>query len=91
VLVMSLQRPALRVSSPVPLYEQIVRHVTDSVARGDIQPGDRLPAVRDLADQWEVGVNTLVRAWDILQERGVLEVGQGKGTFVAVPGDATGQ
>jgi len=83
MLVMPLSRPDLKVSSPVPLYEQIVSHVTSSVARGDLQPGERLPAVRDLAERWEVGVNTMTRAWEILQGRGVLVVGQGKGTFVA--------
>ena len=92
MLVMPLSRPDLKVSSPTPLYEQIVSHVTGSLARGDLQPGERLPAVRDLAERWVVGVNTMVHAWEILQENGILVVGQGKGTFVAEsPGKATGQ
>ena len=85
MLVMPLHRPDLKVSSPVPLYEQIATHVAASVERGDLEPGERLPAVRDLAERWEVGVNTMIHAWDILQGRGVLVVGQGKGTFVADP------
>ena len=88
---MSLRRPVLKVSSHVPLYEQVVAHVVAAVEAGDVQPGDRIPAVRDLAEQWEVGVNTLMHAWDILQERGVLVVGVGKGTFVAEPKEPTGE
>lgn len=93
MLVMPLRRPDLKVSSPVPLYEQVVRHVTESAARGDIQPGERLPAVRDLAEDWDIGGNTITHAWAILQERGILVSTHGKGTFVAEqqPGEPTGQ
>ena len=80
---MALQRPDLRASSPVPLYEQIARHITDSVGRGDLAPGDRLPSGRDLADDWEVGYSTVQHAMQALAERGIVVTSQGKGTFIA--------
>lgn len=83
VLAMPLREPELRVSAPKPLYTQVVEHVEASIARGDVQPGERLPAVRDLAEQWGIGGNTIQHAWRILIERGVIESSHGKGTFVA--------
>lgn len=83
VLVMPLQRPRLAASSVVPLYEQVVAHVTAAVESGDLQPGERIPAIRDLADDWDVGYSTLVHAMAVLRERGILAARAGKGTFVA--------
>lgn len=83
---MALTRPELRLSSPVPLYMQIVAHVTAAVERGDLRPGDRLPAGRDLAEDWEVGYSTVNHAMKVLAERGVIVATLGKGTFIAERG-----
>jgi DNA-binding GntR family transcriptional regulator len=82
---MALTRPDLKASSPVSLKQQIVDHVTGAVERGDLLPGEKLPAGRDLAEEWEVGYSTITDAWAVLRDRGVLVTGQGKGTFVAEP------
>lgn len=90
VLAMPLQRPMLRPMSIDPLYEQVVSHVIAAIESGELSAGERIPALRDLADDWEVGHSTIVRAMGILQERGVLVARAGKGTFVAEkPGKAT--
>lgn len=83
LLAMPLQRPALNASSPVTLVEQVVAHVRAAIASGQLLPGDRLPAVRYLADDWEVGYSTLTQAMGILQDEGLLVARAGKGTFVA--------
>ena len=85
LLAMPLQRPELVVMSVTPLYEQVVTHVTRAIESGELQPGERIPALRDLADQWEIGYSTLTRAMAELQKRGVLVARAGKGTFVAQP------
>ena len=83
VLAMPMQRPALVVSSPVPLWEQVAAHVRAAVRSGALAPGERLPAVRDLSDAWEVGYSTMTHAMAVLQEEGLLIARAGKGTFVA--------
>lgn len=83
VLCMTLARPDLKHSSPVPLYMQIVEHIASAVERGDLAPGEKLPAGRDLAEEWEVGYSTVTSGVRVLIERGILVTGQGKGTFVA--------
>lgn len=43
----------------------------------------KLPAGRELAEEWEVGYSTINDAMKLLAARGVLVATMGKGTFVA--------
>ncbi|MGB6362904.1 MAG: GntR family transcriptional regulator, partial [Thermoanaerobaculia bacterium] len=49
---------------------------------GELEPGDRLPTVRQLAVDLSVNPNTVVRAYRELEIAGVLDTQQGSGTFV---------
>lgn len=68
--------------SGVPFYRQIIEQVKFAIARGDLQPGDRLPTVRQLAVDLSVNPNTVVRAYRELEIEGTLDTQQGSGTFV---------
>ena len=70
------------IQSPEPLFEQIAFAVKDAVARGDLQAGDRLPSVRELAQDLSINPNTVVRAYDVLTRDGVVVRRQGAGCFV---------
>lgn len=83
MLFMALARPDLKNPWHISLIQQIVDHVTGAVASGELRPGEKLPAGRDLAADWEVGYSTVTEAMKRLVEKGVLVTGQGKGTFVA--------
>lgn len=67
----------------VPIYRQIVRQVSDSVASGRLVPGDRLPSQRELAQRLVVAPLTVKKAYDLLEREGVVESRHGSGTFVA--------
>ncbi|MGO8702339.1 MAG: GntR family transcriptional regulator [Candidatus Brocadiia bacterium] len=67
--------------SPVPFYRQIVDMVLAGISSGAIEPGDRLPTIRDLAVKLEVNPNTVVKAYSQLQMMGVLDMQQGTGAF----------
>ena len=69
--------------SGVPFYRQIIEQVKFAIARGDLQPGDRLPTVRQLAVDLSVNPNTVVRAYRELEIEGVIDTQQGSGTFVS--------
>jgi GntR family transcriptional regulator len=71
--------------SPVPFYRQIVDTVLVGVAGGLIQPGEKLPTIRELAVELEVNPNTVVKAYSHLQMMGVLDTQQGSGAFVRQP------
>ena len=66
-----------------PVYQQIVDQIEAARARGEIRPGDRLPAVRALAEQIAVNPNTVAHAYRLLRQAGVLAGQAGQGTLVA--------
>jgi GntR family transcriptional regulator len=69
-------------SLALPIYLQIIRQVEGGVERGTLRPGDRLPAVRELAVSAAVNPNTVARAYRELEERGIVETRRGAGTFI---------
>lgn len=73
--------------SPTPLYAQIAARVRVAVAAGELDEGDSLPSVRQLARTLRVNPATVVQAYRDLETDGFVEMRHGAGTFVrAVPG-----
>ncbi len=66
------------------IYLQIADWLTDRIVSGEYAEGDRLPSVRECAAELEVNVNTMARAMEWLQQRGVVVVKRGMGAYVAV-------
>lgn len=69
-------------TSPEPVYEQIVRQIHSGVANGELEPGAALPTVRQLADDLQINRNTVARAYKQLEDQGVIQTAGRKGTFV---------
>src|SRR5919206_5271623 len=68
--------------SGVPTYLQIVQQVRRAVRLGVLQPGDRLPTVKDVVAALAINPNTVLRAYRELDLEGVTEGRRGVGTFV---------
>ncbi|MBW4705876.1 winged helix-turn-helix domain-containing protein [Micromonospora sp. RL09-050-HVF-A] len=66
-----------------PVYEQVIDDIVASVRSGMLKPGDRLPTIAQFAQQYSSSDYPIRRALWILDERGWIEVHQGKGSFVA--------
>src|SRR5512135_3895807 len=64
------------------LYEQIVQQVEESILKGQLKPGDQLPAERDLAQRFGVSRTAVREAVKTLREKGLVEAYSGRGTFV---------
>ena len=73
-------------SSGVPYYRQIVNRVVYGVANGILKPGEQLPTVRRLAVDLQVNLNTIVKAYNELELRGIVNTQQGTGTFISEGG-----
>ena len=72
-------------SSPVPPYEQVRAAIVAAVDGGGLEPGARLPTVRELAGNLALAPNTVARAYRELEAGGVVETRGRRGTFVAAP------
>jgi GntR family transcriptional regulator len=68
--------------SAVPISRQIAEQIATLCASGSLQPGDRLPSVRELARELAVNQNTILRVYERLVGEGLLEMRHGQGTFV---------
>jgi DNA-binding transcriptional regulator YhcF (GntR family) len=68
-----------------PVYEQIARQIRESVASGELSPGTPLPTVRVLAQDLGVNLNTVARAYWLLEEEGFIRIRDRSGAQVAAP------
>ncbi len=68
-----------------PVYEQVARQVRQFVASGSLAPGTALPSVRQLARDLGVGLNTIARAYRVLETEGFLVIRDRAGVTVAAP------
>ena len=73
-------------AAPGPLYQQIVEAVKREVAAGRLLPGRPLPSFRILAEELQVSLITVKRAYEELERDGILYRRQGLGTFIAENG-----
>lgn len=73
----------INAASMTPIYEQIVDRIRALIKTGDLRAGDALPSVRALARQCAISALTVKKAYDVLEQEGLVVTVQGKGTFVA--------
>lgn len=64
------------------LYEQIVQQIEESIVKGNLKPGDQLPAERELAQRFGVSRTAVREAVKALREKGLVEAYSGRGTFI---------
>src|SRR5260370_14671934 len=82
--------PFIRIDkkSARPLYEQLYDGIREAILKGYLQPNDRLPATRLIAEEWGISRNVVVLAFEQLILEGYLHSRSGSGGFVAgdIPG-----
>nr|WP_236784445.1 GntR family transcriptional regulator [Alteribacter salitolerans] len=59
-----------------------MEHVYGQVCRGELNPGDKLPSVREMAVSAGVNPNTISRTYMEMEREKVVETKRGQGTFV---------
>lgn len=65
-----------------PIYAQIIDGFREQIATGVLQPGDKLPSVRELASTLTINPNTIQRAYRRLEVEGWIATVPGKGCYV---------
>jgi GntR family transcriptional regulator len=70
-------------------YVQVAHDIAARIASGELPPGTRLRAERDLATHYAVSYGTVRRAMRELREQGLIATIHGRGTFVKKPSSDT--
>jgi phosphoribosylformylglycinamidine cyclo-ligase len=63
----------------LPVYRQLIDQAHFAINTGALAPGQRLPSLRSISTQHEVAVNTVVKAFRVLEERGLISAGPRSG------------
>jgi GntR family transcriptional regulator len=69
-------------NAPEPIYEQLVAEIRKMIESGLLAENDSLPSIRQLASQLDVAINTVSRAYQELERKGLIISNGRKGTFV---------
>ena len=72
-------------SSQVPIYRQIRDQIVVGIASGELRPGEKLPAIRALAEQSGVNMMTVSKAYSLLKQEGLITTDAGAGRSWPVP------
>lgn len=76
-------------NSGEPVTRQVVAQIKWMVASGQLQPGEKLPSVRDLSKQLKVNPTTVTRIYGELSAESVIVLRQGQGAFVSTQSTTT--
>ena len=74
---------SLDYANGVPLYRQIIQQIELAVLSGRLKPGSRLPTIRSLAIELRINPNTIAKAYNELEIRGLVNTQVGSGTFIS--------
>ena len=66
-----------------PIYEQIVERYQFLILKNILEPGEKMPSVRQMAAELSINPNTIQRAYAMLEAEGYIVSVRGKGSFVA--------
>ncbi len=68
--------------TPSRSIEQIAGTVRRAIGEGTLSSGDRLPAAKELAASLDVNLHTVLRAYQMLRDEGLIELRRGRGAIV---------
>jgi GntR family transcriptional regulator len=72
----------LNAGSGIPPYLQLVQQVRHAVLLGFLQPGDRLPLIREVVEALAINPNTVAKAYRQMEQEDLVTGRPGQGTFV---------
>ncbi|WP_420369048.1 GntR family transcriptional regulator [Curtobacterium sp. L1-20] len=78
---------ALDAGGQIPPYEQVRSQIAAQITAGYLVDGERLPSVRGLADELGLAAGTVAKAYQLLEESGLVHTARGAGTRVIRPAE----
>ena len=67
----------------VPIYEQIVDQIKKCIYNEELKEKDKLPSVRSLSNTLRISALTVKKAYDALEQEGLIITVHGKGSYIA--------
>src|ERR1700686_4135458 len=64
------------------LYKQVALRISELIEHGTLRPGERVPSVRRCSEQQNVSVATVMQAYRLLENRGIIEGRPQSGYYV---------
>lgn len=74
---------SLDTENGTPIYRQIIQQIEYAILSGRMKSGDRLPTIRSLAVDLKTNPNTIAKAYNELEIRGILATQVGSGTYIS--------
>jgi len=72
----------INIEDPKPLFTQLVEQIKNAVSSQQINPGDALPSIRQLANDLEINSKTVAKAYKLLERDSIIQAKGYRGTFV---------
>ena len=69
--------------SGVPFYRQVIQQIEYAILSGRMVTGDRLPTIRQLAVDLKINPNTIAKAYNELEIKGIVQTQVGSGTYIS--------
>ena len=75
----------IRSKGGIPIYTQISNQIKEAILTGQLQKGEALPSIRGLSADLKISVITTKKAYEELEQEGMIYSVPGKGFFVDDP------
>ena len=75
----------INMQSEVPIYLQLRNEIVKGIGRGEFEPGESLPTVRQMATDLGINTMTVSKAYQLLKTEGFLETDRRKGPTICYP------
>lgn len=72
----------IKLNGESPIYIQIKNYIKEMILKGILKHGEKLPSTRELSLILRVSRNTIITAYELLQDEGYIYILRGKGTFI---------
>lgn len=66
-----------------PIYEQIISEIERLITLEVLKPNEQIPSIRQLASTLGINPNTVKKAYDILENKGIIISKSTKGSFIS--------
>lgn len=80
----------LQMTSDIPIYVQLRNQIVLGIGRGDLACGEQLPTIRQMAEDIDINMMTVNKAYQILKNEGFIEIDRRHGARVAAQADQHG-